>query len=170
MLCFFLGSTVVSRIPQRLSARAAMAVGLLLCLLIAGCDVRPFSDFADEATSEETDENSDGDEDLGPDEPDPPALLDLGLSANPITAEVGVEATTRVNIGTPDLEGTYRFDIDTQPADGIADIDPDTGDITFTSQTATDSDRLIVEVTETVDGVTTGSDTIEIPVTVTAPG
>jgi hypothetical protein len=170
MLCFSLRSVVVRRIPQCLSARSAVAVGLLLCLLMAGCDVRPFSDFADDDMTEETEETPDDGEDPDPEEPPPTESLELDLSATPIAAEVGVEATTQVNIGERNPEGMYRFDITTEPSMGTADIDPDTGRLTFTSQTALETDRLVVTVTETVNGVTTGSDTIEIPITVVEPG
>jgi hypothetical protein len=165
MLCFSLRSAVIRRIPQCLSAMSAVAVGLLLCLLMTGCDVRPFSDFADDDMTEETEETPDDGEEPAPEEP-----LELDLSATPIAAEVGVEATTQVNIGERNPEGMYRFDITTEPSRGTADIDPDTGSLTFTSQTALESDRLVVTVTETVNGVTTGSDTLEIPITVVEPG
>jgi hypothetical protein len=78
---------------------------MLLCLLMASCDVRPFSDFANDDSTEDVNEDQDDDDDAVP---DPPAALDLELSANPssIAVEVGFEATTQVNIGQRDPEGT----------------------------------------------------------------
>jgi hypothetical protein len=132
---------------------------------MASCDVRPFSDFGDGDSTEDTGGSSDGGE-------TPPPAEDLDLSATPpsIDAEVDVEETVEISIGARDPERTYTFEITRDPANGTAVIDNDTGILTFTSDTPVASDSLTVTVTETAGDVTTFMDTIDISITVSEPG
>jgi hypothetical protein len=143
--------------------RFVVVVVLLSVVIVAGCDVRPFSEFSGEDNgSEESSEADDGEETDGEGD-----TASLGLTPTPrtIVTRVNTPGQTQIKVENPEADRTYRF-ATTQPTDGEAEINVETGLLIYTPDTDfIGSDSVVVTVTD--DGEPPRSGTIEIDITVT---
>jgi hypothetical protein len=132
--------------------------------------VRPFSEFnGDDNGSEESGDETDGDETDGDetdgDEEMPDETAPLELTPTTLETSVNTTQTIDLNVVDPEAGRTYMFEITTQPTNGEAMINNDTGVLTYTPNTdSTESDSLVVTVTD--DGVPSRSGTATIEITV----
>jgi hypothetical protein len=194
MTLSFLWSAIIGAAKKIVRAwRFAVAVMLLSLVIVAGCDVRPFSEFGGDDNGSEANDNdpdnedpdnedpggdnddemppivpsiASGDENGGDDDEGPDDTTHLQLTATPTAIEttINIEQTIDINVVNPEAGRTYTYTITTNPTNGIPDMNNDTGVLTYTSDIAIENDSL--EVTVTDDGDPRRSDTIEIDITV----
>ena len=156
---WLLWSAILRMAKQTISAWRAVVVGLILCLtVVAGCDVRPFSELFGHDTEEEN-----GADDGETDDGETPDSTELELNPDPdaIVTPVNMPATVQVNIDNRESGRTYTYET-TTPNNGEAQIDTN-GLLTFTPSTSGTS-SLVVTVED--DGEPARSGTITIPITV----
>jgi hypothetical protein len=169
-----LWSAILRMAKQTMSTWRAVVVGMMLCLMVvAGCDVRPFSELFGHDSEEENDTGSGGGTDDGgtdddeTDDGETPDSTELELTATPPEIEIPEntqQTTVQVTINNPTSGRMHTFSIATPPDNGTAGID-NNGLLTFTPETGFDgSDDLVVRVTD--DGSPARSGDITITITV----
>lgn len=173
MTLSFLWSAITDSVKKTMRAwRLVVAVVLLSLVIVAGCDVRPFSEFSGDDNGSENgndtgSEGTSGDDTNGDGDNEPDDTLTV--TPTTLTTSVGIERTIDLNVVDPDPERTYTFDITDNPDNGEAGIDEfddDTGRLTYEPDTGfTGPDRLVVRVRD--DGTTQRSGMITIQITVT---
>jgi hypothetical protein len=168
MALSFLWSAITDSVKKIMRAwRLVVAVVLLSLVMVAGCDVRPFSEFSGDDNGSENSDDTDGDDTNEPDDDEPDDTLTV--TPTTLTTSVNTMETINLNVVDPETGRTYTFDITTDPENGNAEIDEfddDTGRLTYTPDTAfTGPDSL--EVTVMANGTPARSGTITIQITVT---
>jgi hypothetical protein len=182
MTLSFFWSAITDAVKKTMRAwRLVVAVMLLSLVIVAGCDVRPFSEFSGDDNGSESGDDTGSDGTSGDDtngdgdnEPDDTGPLEFTETSITIMTRVNMVGTTQIEVDNPDPDRRYSFTT-TQPVDdqddpaGQASINNNTnnviGVLTFTPNDFIGDTSVVVTVTD--NGTPQRSGTIEIDITVT---
>ena len=165
MTLSFLWSAIIGAAKKTVRAwRFVVAVMLLSLVIVAGCDVRPFSEFSGDDNGSENSDDTDGD-DTDSDDDDVPDDT-LTVTPTTLTTSVNMTETIDLEVENPDAGRVYTFTITTPPTNGRPEINESTGVLTYTPNTdSTESDSLVVTVRDDGTPQRSGMTTIQITVT-----